>query len=141
MRKSETVELYGQGDLLYWESIQEFEEFSKELVQKVKGELSKHNNPTLTIISFVAKNYYEYGENYPYEVIELDFERDMTQEEIDEGNNRHSLKKEQKNLEEELKANGLNGNLAYDNSFVKAYKEGLIIINREKINDIQWDTY
>ena len=133
MRKSETIELYNQGDCLYWESIQEFEEFSKELVQKVKEELSKHSNPTLTTISFEAKNYYEYGENYPYETIDLDFERDMTQEEIDEDNNRYSLKKEQKSLEEELKANGLNGSLAYDNSFAKAYKEGLITINRDMI--------
>ena len=135
MRKSETVELYNQGDCLYWESLQEFEDFSIELVQKVKEELSKHSNPTLTTISFEAKNYYEYGENYPYEVIELDFERDMTQEEIDEDNNRHSLKKEQKNLEEELVIFGLDGSLAYDKSFVKAYKEGLIIINRDNIYD------
>ena len=137
MRKYESIELYSQGDCLYWESIEEFEEFSRELVQKVKEELSKHSNPTLTTISFEAKNYYEYGENYPYEVIDLNFERDMTQEEIDEDNNRYSLKKEQKSLEEELMAKGLNGNLAYDNSFVKAYKDGLIIINREKIDDIQ----
>ena len=136
MRKYESIELYSQDDCLYWESIEEFEEFSRELVQKVKEELSKHSNPTLTTISFEAKNYYEYGENYPYETIDLDFERDMTQEEIDEDNNKYSLKKEQKNLEEELRTNGLNGNLAYDNSFAKAYKEGLIIINREKINDI-----
>ena len=135
MRKYESIELYSQGDCLYWESIEEFEEFSRELVQKVKEELSKHSNPTLTTISFEAKNYYEYGENYLYETIELDFERDMTQEEIDEDNNRHSLKKEQKNLEEELRANGLNGNLAYAESFVRAYKEGLITINREKIDD------
>ena len=137
MRKSETIELYNQGDCLYWESIEEFEEFSKELVRKVKEELSKHNNPTLTTISFEAKSYSEWGEDYPYETIELDFERDMTQEEIDEDNNRHSLKKEQKNLAEELIIFGLDGSLAYDKSFVKAYKEGLIIINREKIDDIQ----
>ena len=87
MRKSETIELYNQGDCLYWESIEEFEEFSRELVQKVKEELSKHSNPTLTTISFEAKNHYEYDENYPYETIDLDFERDMTQEEIDEDNN------------------------------------------------------
>ena len=133
MRKSETIELYKQGDCLYWESVQEFEEFSKELVYKVKEELSKHSNPAVTTISFQAKSYYEYGENYPYEVIELDFERDMTQEEIDEDNNRHSLKKEQKNLEEELIIFGLDGRLAYDKSFCKAYKEGLIIINRDNI--------
>ena len=135
MRKYESIELYSQGDCLYWESIQEFEEFSKELVQKVKEELSKHSNPVLTTLSFEAKSYYEYGENYPYEVIELEFERDMTQEEIDE-DNRYSLKKkEQKSLEEELILFGLDGSLAYDKNFAKAWKEGLITINREKLDD------
>ena len=133
MRKSETTELYTEEDSLYWESIEEFEEFSKELVQKVKEELSKHNNPTLTTISFDAKNYYEYGDNYPYEVIKLDFERDMTQEEIDEDNNRYSLRKEQKSLEEELIIFGLDGSLAYNKNFAKAWKEGLITINRDMI--------
>ena len=128
MRTSQTVELYSQGDSLYWESIKEFEEFSKELVQKVQEELSKHNNATLTTIAFEAKNYYEYGDNYPYEVIELDFERDMTQEEIQEIEDRENMKAEQKNLAQELKDKGLNGNLAYDKSFVKAYKDGLIKI-------------
>ena len=137
MRKSETIELYNQGDCLYWESIEEFEEFSRELVQKVKEELSKHSNPTLTTISFEAKNYYEYGENYPYEVIELDFERDMTQEEIKEIEDKENMKDEQKNIAQELRAKGLNGSLAYDKSFIKAYKDGLITINREKIDDIQ----
>lgn len=135
MRKSETIELYSQDYYLYWESIQEFEEFSKELVQKVKEELSKHSNPVLSTLSFKAKSYYEYGENYPYEAIELDFERDMTQEEIDEDNNRYSLEIEQKSLEEELILFGLDGSLAYDKSFAKAYKDGLIVINREKLDD------
>ncbi len=137
MRKSETIELYNQGDCLYWESIEEFEEFSKELVRKVKEELSKHNNPTLTTISFEAKSYSEWGEDYPYETIELDFERDLTQEEIKEIEDKENMKDEQKNIAQELMAKGLNGNLAYDKSFVKAYKEGLITINREKIDDIQ----
>ena len=44
------------------------------------------------------------------------------------------MKDEQKNIAQELMAKGLNGNLAYDKSFVKAYKEGLIILNREKID-------
>lgn len=133
MRKYESIELYGQGDSLYWESIEEFEEFSKELIQKVKEELSKHGNPTLTTIAMQARSYSEYGDTYEYETIELDFERDMTQEEIDEDNNRHSLKKEQKNLEEELVIFGLDGSLAYDKNFAKAWKEGLITINRDMI--------
>ena len=133
MRTSQTVELYSQGDSLYWESIKEFEEFSKELVQRVQEELSKHNNATLTTIAFEARSYSEYGENYPYETIELDFERDMTQEEIQEIEDRENMKAEQKNLVQELRDTGLNGNLAYDKSFVKAYRDGLITINKEKI--------
>ena len=136
MRKSETIELYKQGDCLYWESVQEFEEFSKELVYKVKEELSKHSNPTLTTIAFQARSYSEYGDTYEYETIELDFERDLTQEEIKEIEDKENMKDEQKNIAQELMAKGLNGNLAYDKSFVKAYKEGLITINTEKINDI-----
>ena len=137
MRKSETIELYNQGDCLYWESLQEFEEFSKELVYKVREELSKHNNATLTTIAFQARSYSEYGDTYEYETVELDFERDMTQGEIKEIEDKENMKDEQKNIAQELMAKGLNGNLAYDKSFVKAYKDGLITINREKIDDIQ----
>lgn len=133
MRKYESIVLYSQGDCLYWESIQEFEEFSKELVYKVKGELSKHSNPTLITIAFQARSFSEYGDIYAYETIELDFERDLTQEEIDEDTNRYSLKKEQKSLEEELIIFGLDGSLAYNNNFAKAWKEGLIMINRDMI--------
>ena len=137
MRKYELIELYSQGDCLYWESIEEFEEFSKELVYKVKEELLKHNNATLTTIAFQARSYSEYGDTYEYETIELDFERDLTQEEIKEIEDKENMKDEQKNIAQELMAKGLNGNLAYDKSFVKAYKDGLITINREKIDDIQ----
>ena len=132
MRTSQTVELYSQGDSLYWESIKEFEEFSKELVQRVQEELSKHNNATLTTIAFQARSYSEYGDSYKYETIELDFERDMTQEEIQEIEDRENMKAEQKNLVQELILKGLNGNLAYDKSFVKAYKDGLIKIGELK---------
>lgn len=133
MRKYESIELYSQGDCLYWESIEEFEEFSKELVQKVREELSKHNNPTLTTIAFRARSYSEYGDSYEYESIELDFKRDLTQEEIKEIEDKENMKDEQKNIAQELMAKGLNENLAYDKSFVKAYKDGLIMINRDNI--------
>ena len=132
MRTSRTVELYSQGDSLYWESIEEFEEFSKELVQRVQEELSKHNNATLTTIAFQAGSYSEYGDTYEYETIELDFERDMTQEEIQEIEDRENMKAEQESLAQELAINGLSGNLAYDKSFVKAYKDGLIKIGELK---------
>lgn len=131
MRTSQSVELYSQGDSLYWESIEEFEEFSKELVEKVKEELSKHNNAVLTAIAFQARSYSEYGEDYLYETIELDFERDMTQEEMQEIEGRENMRAEQKNLAQELRLKGLNGNLAYDESFVKAYRAGLIKIGED----------
>ena len=132
MRTSQTVELYSQGDSLYWESIKEFEEFSKELVEKVKEELSKHKNATLTTIAFQAGSYYEYGDSYNYETITLDFERDMTQGEIKEIEDRENNRFEQQNLVYELRTKGLNGNLAYDESFVIAYKAGLIKIGENR---------
>lgn len=126
MRKSETTELYTEEDSLYWESIEEFEEFSKELVQKVKEELSKHNNPKLITISFEAKNYYEYGENYPYEAIELDFERDLTQEEITGIEQKELEKNLDKDLSIKLVELGVDVNLAYTKLFLRDVKQGII---------------
>ena len=133
MRKYESIELYSQGDCLYWESIQEFEEFSKELVQKVKEELSKHSNPTLTTISFEAKNYYEYGENYPYETIDLDFERDMTQEEITEIEQKELEKNLDKDLSIKLVELGVDVNLAYTKLFLEGVKQGSIKVGGLKL--------
>lgn len=133
MRKYESIELYSQGDCLYWESIEEFEEFSKELVQKVREELSKHNNPTLTTISFDAKNYYEYGDNYPYEVIELDFERDLTQEEIAEIEQKELEKNLDKDLSTKLVELGVDVNLAYNKFFLEQVKQGIIKVKGLKL--------
>lgn len=133
MRKYELIELYKQGDCLYWESIEEFEEFSKELVQKVKEELSKHNNTKLITISFEAKNYYEYGENYPYEVIELDFERYLTQEEIDEIEQKELEKNLDKDLSTKLVELGVDVNLAYTKLFLEGVKQGSIRVEGLKL--------
>ena len=133
MRKSETTELYTEEDSLYWESIEEFEEFSKELVQKVKEELSKHNNPKLITISFEAKNYYEYGENYPYEVIELDFERDLTQEEITGIEQKELEKNLDKDLSIKLVELGVDVNLAYTKLFLEGVKQGSIKVEGLKL--------
>lgn len=133
MRKSETTELYTEEDSLYWESIEEFEEFSKELVQKVKEELSKHNNPKLITISFEAKNYYEYGENYPYEVIELDFERDLTQEEIAGIKQKELEKNINKDLSTKLIELGVDVNLAYTKLFLGGVKQGIIKVEGLKL--------
>ena len=126
MRKYESIELYSQDDCLDWESIEEFEEFSRELVQKVKEELSKHSNPTLTTISFEAKNYYEYGENYPYEVIELDFERDLTQEEVTGIEQKELEKNLDKDLSIKLVELDVDVNLAYSKLFLEQVKQGII---------------
>lgn len=133
MRKSETTELYTEEDSLYWESIEEFEEFSKELVQKVKEELSKHNNPKLITISFEAKNYYEYGENYPYEVIELDFERDLTQEEVTGIEQKELEKNLDKDLSTKLIELGVDVDLAYTKLFLDGVKQGSIRVEGLKL--------
>ena len=137
MRKYESIELYGQEDNLYWESIEDFKKFSEEVTIRVEEELAKHKNATFRTLALSSGSYSEWGESYTYVGIELDFERDLTQEEIKEIEDKENMKDEQKNIVQELMAKGLNGNLAYDKSFVKAYKDGLITINREKIDDIQ----
>ena len=137
MRKYESIELYGQEDSLYWESIEDFKKFSEEVTIRVEEELAKHKNATFRTLALSSGGYSEWGESYTYVSIELDFERDLTEEEIKEIEDKENMKDEQKNIAQELMAKGLNGNLAYDESFVKAYKDGLITINREKIDDIQ----
>ena len=137
MRKSKSIELYGQEDSLYWESIEDFKKFSEEVTIRVEEELAKYKNTIFKTLALSSGSYSEWWESYTYVGIELNFERDLTQEEIKEIEDKENMKDEQKNIAQELMAKGLNGNLAYDKSFVKAYKEGLITINREKIDDIQ----
>ena len=133
MRTSQSVELYSQGASLYWESIKEFEEFSKELVQKVQVELSKHNNATLTTIAFQAGSYSEYGEDYSYETIELDFERDLTQEEIAEIEQKELEKNLNKDLSTKLVELGVDVNLAYSKFFLEQVKQGIIKVEGLKL--------
>jgi hypothetical protein len=132
MRKYESIELYGQEDNLYWESIGDFKKFSEEVTIRVEEELAKYKNATFKTLALSSGSYSEYEDTYEYETIELDFERDLTQEEIKEIEDKENMKDEQKNIAQELMAKGLNGNLAYDKSFVKAYKEGLIKIGEAK---------
>ena len=126
MRKYESIELYSQDDCLYWESIEEFEEFSRELVQKVKEELSKHNNATLSQIAFQARSYSEYGDTYEYETIELDFERDLTQEEIAEIEQKELEKNLDKDLSIKLVELGVDVNLAYTKLFLEDVKKSIV---------------
>ena len=132
MRKYESIELYGQEDTLYWESIEDFQKFLEEVVIRVSAELAKHKNATFQTLALSSGSYSEWGDSYTYESIELVFERDLTQEEIKEIEDKENMKGEQKNIAQELMAKGLNENLAYDKSFVKAYKEGLIKIGEIK---------
>ena len=130
MRKYESIELYGQEDTLYWESIEDFKKFSEEVTIRVEEELAKHKNATFRTLALNS----EWEESYTYVSIELDFERDLTQEEIAELEDKENMKGEQMNFAQELMEKGLNGNLAFNESFVKAYKEGLITISMKKIN-------
>ena len=132
MRKYESIELYGQEDNLYWESIEDFKKFSEEVIIRVEEELAKHKNTTFKTLALSSGSYSEWGESYTYVSLELDFERDLTQEEIKEIEDKENMKDEQKNIAQELMAKGLNGNLAYDKSFIKAYKDGLIKIGEIK---------
>ena len=132
MRKYESIELYGQEDCLYWESVEDFKKFSEEVVVRVEAELTKHKNATLETIALSSGSYSEYEDTYTYVSIVLDFERDLTQEEIKEIEDKENMKDEQKNIAQELMSKGLNVNLAYDKSFGKAYKEGLIKIGEAK---------
>ena len=133
MRKYESIELYSQGDYLYWESLQEFEEFSKELVQKVKEELSKHNNAILSQIAFQARSYSEYGDTYEYETIELDFERDFTEEEIAGIEQKELEKNLDKDLSTKLVELGVDVNLAYTKLFLEGVKQGSIKVEGLKL--------
>ena len=135
MRKYESIELYGQEDNLYWESIEDFKKFSEEVTIRVEEELAKYKNATFKTLALCSGSYSEWEESYTYMSIELDFERDLTQEEIKEIEDKENMKGEQMNFAQELMEKGLNGNLAFNESFVKAYKEGLIIINRDNIYD------
>ena len=133
MRKYESIELYGQDDCLYWESVEDFKKFSEEVVMRVEAELTKHKNATLETIALSSGSYSEYGDTYTYESIVLDFERDFTDEEIAEMQQKELEKSIDKDLSLKLVELGIDVNLDYNKFFLGQVKQGIIKIEGLKL--------
>ena len=133
MRKYESIELYGQEDNLYWESIEDFKKFSEEVTIRVEEELAKYKNATFKTLALSSGSYSEWGESYTYVSIELDFERDLTEEEI----TRIEQKELEKNLDKDLSIKlvelGVDANLAYTKLFVEDVKKGIVKVKGLKL--------
>ena len=80
----------------YWGSKDEWLEFSK----KIEANLDKHEKAGHKDIclSFEAQTYSEYGEDYPYIKLEINYLRPMTEDEIKEEEIKRIKDKEQKEL-------------------------------------------
>ena len=126
MRKYESIELYGQEDNLYWGSIEDFKKFSEEVTVRVEEELAKYKNATFQTLALSSGSYSEWGESYTYESIELDFERDLTQEEITGIEQKELEKNLDKDLSTKLVELGVDVNLAYTKLFLRDVKQGIV---------------
>ena len=128
MRKYESIELYGQEDNLYWESIEDFKKFSEEVTIRVEEELAKYKNATFKTLALSSGSYSEWGESYTYVSIELDFERDFTEEEITGIEQKELEKNLDKDLSTKLLDLDVDINLAYNKFFLEQVKKGIIKI-------------
>ena len=126
MRKYESIELYGQEDTLYWESIEDFKKFSEEVTIRVEEELAKHKNATFRTLALSSGSYSEWEESYTYVSIELDFERDFTEEEITGIEQKELEKNLDKDLSTKLTELGVDANLAYTKLFLEDVKKGIV---------------
>ena len=133
MRKYESIELYGQEDSLYWGSIEDFKKFSEEVTVRVEEELSKYKNATFQTLALTSGSYSEWGESYTYESIELDFERDYTEEEIAGMQQKELEKNLDKDLITKLVELGVDVNLAYYKLFLEGVKQGIIKVEGLKL--------
>lgn len=133
MRKYESIELYGQEDSLYWGSIEDFKKFSEEVTVRVEEELAKHKNATFQTLALSSGSYSEWGESYTYESIELDFERDFTEEEIAGIEQKELEKNLDKDLSTKLIELDVDVNLAYNKSFLEQVKHGIIKVEGLKL--------
>ena len=133
MGKCESIELYGQEDCLYWESVEDFKKFSEEVVVRVEAELSKHKNATLKTIALSSGSYSEYEDTYTYESIVLDFERDFNDEEIAEMQQKELEKNLDKDLSIKLVELDVDNNLAYNKFFLEQVKKGIIKVEGLKL--------
>ena len=133
MRKFKSIELYGQEDSLYWESIEDFKKFSEEVTIRVEEELAKHKNATFQTLALSSGSYSEYGDTYTYESIVLDFERDFTNEEIAKMQQKELEKNLYKDLSLKLVELDIDTNLAFNKFFLEQVKKGIIKIEGLKL--------
>ena len=133
MRKYESIELYGQEDNLYWESIEDFKKFSEEVTIRVEEELAKYKNATFKTLALSSGGYSEWGESYTYVSIELDFERDFTEEEIIGIEQKELEKNLDKDLSIKLVELGVDVNLAYNKLFLEDVKKSLVKVKGLKL--------
>ena len=133
MRKFKSIELYGQEDSLYWESIEDFKKFSEEVTIRVEEELAKHKNATFQTLALGSGSYSEYGDTYTYASIVLDFERDFTDEEIAEMQQKELEKNLYKDLSLKLIELDIDTNLAFNKFFLEQVKKGIIKIEGLKL--------
>lgn len=133
MRKYESIELYGQEDSLYWGSIEDFKKFSEEVTVRVEEELSKYKNATFQTLALTSGSCSEGRESYTYESIELDFERDYTDEEIAEMQQKELEKNLDKDLSIKLVELDVDVNLAYNKFFLEQVKKGIIKVEGLKL--------
>ena len=126
MRKYESIELYGQEDNLYWGSIEDFKKFSEEVTVRVEEELAKYKNATFQTLALSSGSYSEWGESYTYGSIELDFERDFTEEEITGMQQKELEKNLDKDLSTKLVELGVDVNLSYNKLFLEQVKQDTI---------------
>ena len=125
--------MYGQEDSLYWESIEDFKKFSEEVTIRCEEELTKHKNATFQTLALSSGSYSEYGDTYTYESIVLDFERDFTDEEIAEMQQKELEKNLYKDLSLKLVELDIDTNLAFNKFFLEQVKKGIIKIEGLKL--------
>ena len=113
----------------YFESKEEFLEFSNKILEKY-NDLEKQNFKNINF-NINARYYNEYGEIYPFLELVFEYERDLTQEEI---NIKTKEEKENeidlqilKELNGKLSSNSI-GSIINNEDLKKLYLEGKIII-------------
>lgn len=114
----------------YFESKEEFIEFSNKIINHF-DDLEKLGYKNINL-NIDASTYSEYGEVYPQLSINFEYEREQTQEEIDEENKKLEEKKINKKIKQELLGKLSNhsiGSIIFNDDLKKLYLDGKIIIN------------
>lgn len=114
----------------YFESKEEFIEFSNKIINHF-DDLEKLGYKNINL-NIDASTYSEYGEVYPQLSINFEYEREQTQEEIDEENKKLEEEKINKKIQQELLgklSNNSIGSIIFNDDLKQLYLDGKIIIN------------